>query len=134
MFIFFNRNTRRVNNVVLYAPENYRQFLEENPDPNEDWLETDENLAFEEIEVLSDKTVRRRAPLMLEVPSSVTVGTEFVIGGIPAGLSIHVNNELLGTMDESGSLEFTAETGGFYHFRFEGSGYITKELTVEAVS
>lgn len=133
MFIFFEPSTRRVTNVVTYAPENYRQFLEANPSPDEDWVETQDDYRFEEIEVNADKTVSRRQPMLIDGPSSVTTGAAFLINDVPEGVSILVNGELMGTMDDSGALEFTAETGGLYHFRFEGSGYITKELTVEAV-
>lgn len=134
MFVFFDRVTRAVQHIVTLHPIDYADWLRDNWPQSEDWLETDEAYRLEEIEVLPDKTLRRRQPMTLTYPQTVTTGVEFAIGGVPAGVSIIVNGAALGVMDDSGVLEFTAQTGGAYRFRFEGPGYITQEISLEARS
>lgn len=132
MFVFFHRDTRIVHHIVTLHPENYREWLENNPPAGEDWLETSDNYAIDEIEVLPDLSLRRRQPMTLTYPPTATTGIEFAILGVPSGVSILVNGAALGVMDDSGALEFTAQTGGAYRFRLEGPGVITQEILIEA--
>jgi len=132
MFVFFDPTSRRVNHVITIAPEGYAEFLKENPLENEAWIEIEEEIPFLEIEVMKDLTVRRRVPMPLEYPTVVKVGEEFLIKNVPTGITISVNDAEMGVMDDSDVLEFTAGTGGFYRFKFEGTGYIPKEITIEA--
>lgn len=131
MFIFYNPETLRVDHVVTYAPPDYSKFLSRMGDQH--WVETNEEFKMEEIEILPDRTLRRRVPMSLEAPSSLRVGVSSMITGVPEGAKVFVNGTLQGVMDSSEVLDFTLETGGQYHFRFECSGYITKEITLEAI-
>lgn len=132
MFVFFDPETRRVHHVVHMHPIDYGKWLENNPPQNEDWVETNQDFAFEEIEVLPDKTLRRRQPMTLDYPRIVQTGVEFPITGVPEGVTIVVNGAEEGVMDASNLLEFTAGVGGRYRFRFEGPGYIAQEIEIEA--
>jgi hypothetical protein len=135
MFVFFDRETRKVINVVHLAPINYEEHLEANRDPLYDWVKCEEAMSFEEIEVLEDKTIRRRKSMSLKYPDQPPkIGVEFPIEGIPVGVNVFVNDRLFGPMDEAQMLDFTPQTGGVYKFRFEGSGYLPKEISIEAVA
>lgn len=133
MFIFFHPETRVVHHIVTLHPANYGDWLTENPPPGEIWVETPENYSFDEIEILEDHSVRRRQPMTLTHPETAQVGVEFIVAGVPENARVIVNGAEIGVMDESETLEFTAGTGGVYRFRFEGSGYITKEIVIEAL-
>ncbi len=128
MFVFFDPDSLRVDHVVMMAPPNYRDFLADAPDQH--WAETDETMTMEEIEVMPDRTVRRRVPMQLAVRSG-KVNEPATIAGVPEGCSIKFNDKPMGVMDASGVLEFTPSTGGTYRLRFEASGYITKEIVIE---
>jgi hypothetical protein len=132
MFIFYNPNTRRAIHIVTIAPPNYAEFLATQPDQH--WIETNESYRPDEIEILPDLSIRRRAPLDLSYPSSLTVDVESTIAGMPEGAEISINGELQGIMDDSSVLEFTPQTEGSYRFVIECSGYIKKDFTLEAVS
>lgn len=131
MFIFYNPNTLRVIHVITIAPPNYAEFLKTQPDQH--WIETQDEYRPEEIEILPDLTIRRRALLNLSYPSSLTVNIESSIAGVPEGAAISINGGLQGTMDDSTVLEFTPQTEGSYRFVIECSGYIKKDFTLEAV-
>ncbi len=128
MFVFFDPDTLRVNHVVMMAPPNYKDFLAGAPDQH--WAESEETMTLEEIEVMSDRTIRRRVPMSLTVTSG-KVNEPTTIAGVPQGAAITFNGKSMGVMDASGVLEFTPTTGGTYRLRFEASGYITKEISIE---
>jgi hypothetical protein len=131
MFIFYNPNTLKVVHVITIAPPNYAEFLETQPDQH--WIETQDEYRVEEIEILPDLTLGRRALLNLSYPSSLTVDVESTVAGVPEGAAISINGELQGIMDDSTTLEFTPQTEGSYRFVIERSGYIKKDFTLEAV-
>ncbi len=131
MFVFFDPDTLRVHHVVMMAPPNYRDFLADAPDQH--WAETEETMTMEEIEVMPDRSLRRRAPMSLTVTSG-KVNEPAIIAGVPEGAAITFNGKSMGAMDASGALEFTPTTGGTYRLRFEASGYITKEIAIEVAT
>lgn len=99
-------------------------------------VEHPDDMAHREVEIVlvdGKHAVRRRQPLTLIHSDFVRVGEEFTISGIPEGVAIFVNGSHMGMMDATQVLEFTAHIGGFYTFRFEGSGWITQEIKIEAL-
>lgn len=131
MFIFYHPETRDVQHVVLYAAIDYRHHLETENITN--WVETDEDIAYDEIEVLPDLTIARRQRMIINAPTTINLGETAEIVGVPEGVSVHINEIDNGLMDDSGVIEFTPETGGLYRFSFKGSGYIAQEITIEAI-
>jgi hypothetical protein len=141
MFIFYDPETLKSNHIVAVAPPNYGEFLK--TQPNLHWIETDETFSIEEIEILPDLTLRRRVPMQISVAHSrVDYETRMVdipeyeiqVFGIPKGAIIYFDNQDAGIMDESGVMEFTTSIAGTYKLRFEASGYITKEISIEVGS
>ncbi len=100
-------------------------------------VEHPEKIPHREIEIVmldGRPTVRRRAPMPIEAPALMTVGIEALISGVPEGVRIAVDGGDRGVMDASGRIEFTAEVAGFYKFAFSGSGWIGREIEIEAVA
>ena len=131
MFVFYDPNSLKLLHVVVIAPPDYREFLSTQPDQS--WVETDEDYAPEEIEIVPDHSIRRRQRMNIVAPDTVEVGQICQIAGVPVGVTILVNGEVYGTMDSEPNIEFEPKTGGTYTFRFEGSGFIAQEKTIEAV-
>jgi hypothetical protein len=132
MFIFYDPNTLKMVHAVIIAPPEYREFLLTKQD--EHWIETDENITPEEVEVMPDKTIRRRVPMNISAPNIVSVGELHTITGVPEGISISVNGVNQGVMDSSQHIEFEPQIAGEYIFRFEGSGYIALEKKIEVIN
>jgi hypothetical protein len=63
MFVFFDPETRAVRHIVTLHPANYGEWLAANPPEGQRWAETSEDIPFEDIEILEDFTVQRRATL-----------------------------------------------------------------------
>lgn len=131
MFIFYDQNTLRINHVVLHAPPNYAEFLQTIPDQH--WIESDFDGGIDEIELMSDLSIRKRQRMNIGYPSSLKVTEEASISNIPFGTTIFINGTRQGTMDQSQVLEFIPQTGGSYTFKFECSGYMTEEFSLEAI-
>lgn len=132
MFVFYDPNTLKLIHAVIIAPPEYKEFLSTKPD--EHWIETDENITPEEVEIMPDKTIRRRVPMNISAPNTIVLGQAQNITGIPEGVSINVNGTSQGVMDSSHIIEFDPQMSGTYVFRFEGSGYITQEKTIEVIN
>ena len=62
----------------------------------------------------------------------IEAGGVVTLTAIPEGTQITVNGATLGVMDDSQTLEFTAENAGFYTIKLTKRGYATKEFTLEA--
>lgn len=131
MFVFYEPSSLKIIHIVTHAPENYGEFLKDIPDQY--WIEAEIIDPIDEIELTPELTIRRRQPMSIVHPDQLLVGVESTISNIPMGISIFINGEPQGVMDQSETLEFTPQTGGNYTFKFEGSGYIKKEFNLEAV-
>lgn len=131
MFVFYDPDTLKLIHAVIIAPPEYRDFLLTKPD--EHWIETEENITPEEVEIMPDKTIRRRVPMNISAPDTVVLGEITNITGIPEGVSISVNGTSQGIMDNSQHIEFEPKISGEYIFRFEGSGYINQEKVIEVI-
>lgn len=132
MFVFYNPETLKVIHLITLAPPDYKSFLSTQPDQH--WIETDEEYSIEEIDITPELKLVRRIQMSVTGPDSIPLGSIMNFAGVPEGANIFVNDAELGVMDASGSLEITAETAGYYTFRFEAKGFITKEMTVEVIS
>lgn len=111
-------------------PEGYETVLEEQGAP---FVKVDEGqLDIWEVEILPGGVFRRRQPLAPEYAASMTVGAESRIEGLPAGLDVSINGNHVGVTDGA-AIEFTPEHIGAYWFKFSGSGWVTKEIKIEAV-
>lgn len=54
MFVFYNPTTLRVDHIVIHAPEGYRETIQ-----GHHWIETDEDIPPEEIQITEDKKIIR---------------------------------------------------------------------------
>jgi hypothetical protein len=131
MFVFYEPETLKILHLVTLAPPDYADFLRTSNEEN--WFEADFDGDISEMEIMSDMTLRKRQHMSVIYSQPFKVGVESVISNIPNGVTVYINNIGQGVMDQSESLEFTPETGGIYTFRFEGSGFVTKEISIEAV-
>lgn len=133
MIVFYNRDTLEIAHVISQAADQYVEYLQSPDYPGDPFIISSSGPTnIDELEVLPGPVLAVRQPMALDAPTHCTVDVECVISGIPEGATISVNGEERGTMDGSGVLEFTAETPGPYRFYFACSGYIRKEITVEA--
>jgi hypothetical protein len=132
MFIFYNPDTLKIDHIVIYAPPEYKEFI--SSQPNQHWLEIDETYEPDEIELTSDLQVIRRISMDILYPEKVLPTEVITITNVPETASITINEVLSGTMDNSRVLEITPNNSGFYKFKFEASGYLPKEITVEVTS
>lgn len=133
MIVFYHpADLSPVHIVTVYADQ-YRKFIEANPQQWPFLVIEGENLRIEEVEVLPEGQWRRRLPMQIVAPSSAVVNEEFEITGVPEGMTIEVDGAAVGEMDASGSLTLSMGTPAFYQVRFSGPAYITKEITIEAV-
>ena len=135
MIIIYDPDTLTPWQIVHHADREYLAWLESNS--GHSYVMTEERMTPEEIEVIRTPegvALRRRVPLPEISCETLRVGQERTLSGIPEGVSVFVNGAAPVVMDASGTLEITASTAGFYVFRFEGSGWITREISLEALA
>ena len=65
--------------------------------------------------------------------AAVRVGEAATIAPIPEGTEIAIGGVACGAMDATQALEFTPEVGGAYRIQLSLRGWLTLELTLEAV-
>jgi hypothetical protein len=138
MFIFYNPSDLSIHHVIEQHPENYETYLNGKSDAGA-WIKTDEAMGFTEIYLTKNGSgevtaTRKTAFPEITAPTSMTVGVEITLTGILEGAGVSINGMSYGAMDASGTLEFTATTAGIYKFSFEKPGFMTKEISIEAVS
>lgn len=130
MFIHYDPATLAPWHIVTLAPEEYATWARAR---GETFVEA-ESMDPGEVELVREADAvicKRRARFALVAPGAVAVGEAFEIKGVPAGLSIYENDELLGVADGT-PIEVTLSTAAIYRFRFEGPGYVTQEVRIEA--
>ena len=59
MFIFYNPESLNVEHIVVYAPDDYKEFLEKQGDQN--WIEAETDIPVSEIALDANKNIIRRS-------------------------------------------------------------------------
>jgi len=77
---------------------------------------------------------RKRAMAATLSAPTAKIAQSIVVADVPEGAEIRAGDDLLGVMDESGSIEFAAEVAGFYKLRLVKRGFHTQEFDVEIVA
>ena len=133
MIVFYHSTSLAPVHIVTIYAEDYLKFIESTPQQWPHFVIPNAQLRPEEIEILPGPTWRRRQPMPVVAPMQINVGANFVISGVPSGAEIYLNGASCGTADGS-EIDMELGVAGFYRLRFECSGYITKEITIEAIS
>ena len=133
MLVVFDPNNHVILHVVtMHMPDLPETFRAQ----GQSFVDHPETIPHHEIEVIRDASgapvVRRRQPMSIEGPSAVAVSAEAVFEGIPEGVAVTIEGEAAGVMDSGGRLEFTPEVAGLYRICFAGSGWLPREISLEA--
>jgi hypothetical protein len=59
MFIFYNPQSLNIEHIVVYAPENYKEFLVQQGEQN--WIEAETDIPVSEIALDANKNIIRRS-------------------------------------------------------------------------
>jgi hypothetical protein len=131
MIIFYDPTSLAVTHIITLHAMDYDPAIQGEPYIEHDLINP---LAVEIVRVDDIVGVRERQPMTIKAPETCQVGVEFAIEGIAVGVDIFVNDRKLAIMDDTGALEFTATTAGYYTFRFQGSGWMTTGVRIEALA
>lgn len=123
MIVVYDPETLRVTMTVSVYPEGYA--------PSEPYLKNDEVWPHDEVEVVSGPALRRRQRMEIVAPSKVRLGDTAYIRGVPAHLSVYINDERHPEPTDGEDIEVHVEVGATYRIRFEGSGWVTQEIRIE---
>jgi hypothetical protein len=131
MIIFYDPASLAVTHIITLHAMDYDPAIQGEPYVEHDPINP---LAVEIVRTNGVIEVRERQGMTIKAPETCQVGVEFAIEGIAAGVDIFVNDRKLAIMDDTSVLEFTAATAGYYTFRFQGSGWMTTGVRIEALS
>jgi hypothetical protein len=103
MIVVYDPETLRVTMTVSVYPEGYA--------PSEPYLKNDEVWPHDEVEVISGPALRRRQRMEIVAPSKVRLGDTAYIRGVPAHLSVYINDERHSEPTDGEDIEIHVEVG-----------------------